>query len=60
METKLFKISKPSSGGGASITTPPNEQQEMKGKFPRWQIKKIENGAEHSMIVIEFNGAKWY
>ena len=58
METKLLKISKPSSCGSAPIATPPNEQQEMKGNFPLWQIKKIKNGAEHSMF--ECNGAKWY
>jgi hypothetical protein len=58
MKTKLLKISKPSSSGGASLVTLSTEQQEMKGKFPLWQIINVENGAEHNMIKCD--GAKWY
>jgi hypothetical protein len=58
MGTKFSKISKLSSNGGASLATLSAEQQEMKGNFPLWQIKKVENGAEHSMIKCD--GAKWY
>jgi hypothetical protein len=59
METKLLKISKPSFGGSAPVATPSKEQQEKKGYFPLlWQINKIVNGTEHSMI--KHDCAKWY
>jgi hypothetical protein len=60
METKLAKLA-PKVGGAIlpkmTSTTPANNQ-EMKGSFPLWRLKKIPSTDEHCMV--ERDGAKWY
>ncbi len=53
---KLSKLTPKASN--TLVVKTPGKSQEMKGKFPLWQLKKVSNSKVHCMI--ECNGAKWY
>jgi hypothetical protein len=59
METKLSKFT-PTVGGPSLPKTIANtdDNQEMKGTFPLWRLKKVQSSEEHCMV--ERDGKKWY